>query len=43
MAYKTSLLFDRTLRKRKDPFLSWQREDRAFFASGACHVLATLF
>lgn len=24
-------------------FLSWQRDDQAFFASGACHILASLF
>ena len=24
-------------------FLSWQRSDEAFFASGACHILAEIF
>lgn len=41
--YKPSLLFDRTPEQRKDPFLSWQREDQSFFAAGACHILAEMF
>lgn len=41
--YKPSYLFDRTPKERKDPFKSWAREDQAFFASGACHILAQLF
>jgi hypothetical protein len=41
--YKPSLLFDRTSEERKDPFLSWKRKDQAFFAAGACHILADLF
>jgi hypothetical protein len=36
-------LFDRTPEERRDPFLSWQRDDQAFFAAGACHILAELF
>jgi hypothetical protein len=41
--YKPSYLFDRTPEERKDPFLFWQREDQAFFAAGACHILAEMF
>lgn len=41
--YKPSLLFDRTAEERKDPFLSWARDDQAFFAAGACHILAEMF
>ncbi len=41
--YKPSFLFDRTPEERKDPFLFWQREDQAFFAAGACHILAEMF
>lgn len=41
--YKPSLLFERTADERKDPFLSWKRSDQAFFASGACHILAEMF
>src|ERR1044072_3763268 len=43
MSYQPSLLFDRTPEERKDPFLSWRRTDQAFFAAGACHILAELF
>jgi len=41
--YKPSLHFERTPEQRRNPFLSWEREDEAFFASGACHILAELF
>ena len=41
--YKPSLLFDRTSEERRDPFLSWEREDQAFFAAGACHILTDMF
>lgn len=41
--YKPSLLFDRTPEEKRDPFLSWKRDDQAFFAAGACHILADLF
>lgn len=41
--YKPSLLFDRTAEQKRDPFKSWARDDQAFFASGACHILADLF
>jgi hypothetical protein len=41
--YKPGYLFNRTPEERKDPFLFWQREDQAFFAAGACHILAEMF
>lgn len=36
-------MFDRTLEEKRDILKSWAREDRAFFAAGACHILASLF
>ena len=41
--YKPSLLFDRTPEQRRDNFKSWNRPDQAFFAAGACHILAEMF
>lgn len=41
--YKPSLLFDRTPEEKRDIFKSWARDDQAFFAAGACHILADLF
>ncbi|MDQ6525993.1 MULTISPECIES: hypothetical protein [unclassified Nocardioides] len=32
--------YRRTRAQRASPWLSWSRPDRAFFASGACHILA---
>lgn len=32
--------FRRTQAERDDQRLSWERSDRAFFAAGACHILA---
>lgn len=36
-------LLERTPEEKRDMFLSWQRPDKAFFASGACHILAHQF
>ncbi|MEV0271274.1 hypothetical protein AB0H43_21055 [Hamadaea sp. NPDC050747] len=33
-------VFRRTPIERSDQRVSWERTDRAFFASGACHILA---
>lgn len=33
----------RTEAQKKDQALSWKRGDRAFFASGACHILHHVF
>jgi hypothetical protein len=41
--YKPSLLFDRTPEEQRDLLASWDRDDQAFFAAGACHILADLF
>lgn len=41
--YQPSLLFERTPEERHDIFKSWARDDQAFFASGACHILADMF
>ena len=39
---ESSLLYERTEEERADQKLSWERSDKAFFASGACHILASL-
>lgn len=41
--YEPGLAFFRTEAENRDPFLAWQRDDKAFFASGACHILAHVF
>lgn len=41
--YKPSFEFDRTPEERRNKFKFWERPDRAFFAAGACHILADLF
>ncbi len=41
--YLPSIRFERTKLEKTDPFLSWNRDDQAFFAAGACHILAYLF
>jgi len=41
--YQPGILYSRTASERRDPFLAWQRDDKAFFASGACHILAHMF
>ncbi|MGN6694252.1 MAG: hypothetical protein ACTHN0_08745 [Aquihabitans sp.] len=43
MAYTPMIRYQRTDAERADPALSWRRTDRAFFASGACHILAFAF
>jgi hypothetical protein len=43
MSYQPGIIYERTSAERADPFLSWAREDKAFFAAGACHILADLF
>lgn len=39
----TFTIHERTEDEKKDIFLAWQRPDDAFFASGACHILAHQF
>jgi hypothetical protein len=41
--YQSGLHFVRTQAERDDPLLAWCRPDRAFFAAGACHILAWAF
>lgn len=41
--YIPSYKFDRTADEKQDMFQSWARDDQAFFASGACHILDELF
>jgi hypothetical protein len=43
LPYQPSFNFDRTPQEHQDIFVSWARADRAFFAAGACHILADLF
>lgn len=38
--YTPAARFRRTQAERVDQLLSWKRSDQAFFAAGACHVLA---
>ncbi|MFI0448664.1 hypothetical protein [Actinomadura sp. 6N118] len=41
--YRPSAGFRRTAEERRDQLLSWNRGDTAFFAAGACHILAYAF
>ncbi len=41
--YDPGINYPRTPEERRDIFLAWKREDKAFFASGACHILAHQF
>jgi hypothetical protein len=38
--YVPAIAFARTEAERRDQMLSWERSDEAFFAAGACHILA---
>lgn len=40
MDLEAASVYRRTQAERDDQLLSWQRTDRAFFAAGACHILA---
>lgn len=40
MPYPPPTRFLRTGAQRRDQTLSWLRDDEAFFAAGACHILA---
>lgn len=42
-SYIPAVEFTRTDAERKDQGLSWKRNDKAFFAAGACHILAFRF
>lgn len=41
--YQPPSAFARTPLERTDQLASWQRPDQAFFAAGACHILAFAF
>lgn len=41
--YPPPTAFTRTDQQKKDMFASWARDDQAFFAAGACHILAYAF
>ena len=41
--YTPAAVFRRTPAERADQELAWQRPDQAFFAAGACHILAWEF
>lgn len=41
--YLPSLYFKRTPAEKIDQYLSWIRDDKAFFAAGACHILGYTF
>jgi hypothetical protein len=43
VAYRPTRLYARTPEERADQATSWARPDHAFFAAGACHVLAWSF
>lgn len=40
---ESGLKYTRTTEEKRDVVLSWNRDDKAFFATGACHILAHLF
>ena len=42
-SYLAPARFRRTPQERADQGLSWARPDQAFFAAGACHILAWQF
>jgi len=41
--YEPCIVYFRTREQSRDPFIMWDREDKAFFAAGACHILAHMF
>ena len=43
MSFRPGFEFERTAAELASERVSWARDDRAFFAAGACHVLAYAF
>lgn len=43
VAFTAAVELMRTPAEREDQLVSWRRPDRAFFAAGACHILAFRF
>ncbi len=41
--YEPGIKYWRKPEEKANQFLSWKRNDKAFFASGACHILAFTF
>lgn len=41
--YQSGHIYARTKEEKSDIFKAWDRPDKAFFAAGACHILAHLF
>lgn len=41
--YQSGHIYARTPEEKLDVFKAWNRPDKAFFAAGACHILAHLF
>jgi|SRR3989344_1542598 len=41
--YISPIKYRRTSEELADKFVSWTRDDKAFFAAGACHILAFTF
>lgn len=41
--YQPGSIYTRSPEEKRDMFLAWDRTDKAFFASGACHILAHQF
>ncbi|HYH75144.1 MAG TPA: hypothetical protein VD735_04250 [Candidatus Saccharimonadales bacterium] len=41
--YEPGFIYQRTPEESRDMFLAWDRSDKAFFAAGACHILAHTF
>jgi hypothetical protein len=41
--YRSPAHFSRSQAERNNQMLSWARDDKSFFASGACHILAYTF
>ena|SRR3989344_5729550 len=41
--YEPALNYRRTPEEKINQILSWKRSDKAFFAAGACHILAFTF
>ncbi|HSX05145.1 MAG TPA: hypothetical protein VLF69_01615 [Candidatus Saccharimonadales bacterium] len=37
------IIYQHSPEESRDVFLAWQRPDKTFFASGACHILAHMF
>ncbi|OGZ72098.1 MAG: hypothetical protein A2908_04355 [Candidatus Staskawiczbacteria bacterium RIFCSPLOWO2_01_FULL_38_12b] len=41
--YESPIKYQRTREEKVNQLLAWKRSDKAFFAAGACHILAFAF